>query len=341
MDNPEKRTYRAILGRCRRRVYPETPGRKYNSGRRARDNCEEDGLFEPVASGVARLGIVFVNVFALGEPGGPWLLVDAGLAGSAHWIHRAVARRFGAGARPEGIVLTHGHFDHVGAARELADRWSVSLYAHPLEIPYLIGRSDYPPRDPTMGGAMAQMSRLMPDHGYDFGDRIHALPPDGGVPDLTGWRWLHTPGHTPGHVSLYREADGVLLAADAFATMNLDSWSAYFTRRRELSRPSPPFTSDWKITHESIERLTELEPRVIAAGHGLEITGADVAQKLRDFAERYTPPRRGRYVGSPPVAGEGGVEELPPPVPDPYARRAVGALAAGTIIFALVRPRRR
>jgi hypothetical protein len=142
---------------------------------------------------------------------------------------------------------------------------------------------------------------------------------------------LHTPGHTPGHVSLYREADGVLLAADAFATMNLDSWSAYFTRRRELSRPSPPFTSDWKITHESIERLTELEPRVIAAGHGLEITGAAVAQKLRDFAERFTPPRRGRYVGSPPVAGEGGVEELPPPVPDPYARRAVGALAAGAI----------
>jgi hypothetical protein len=122
--------------------------------------------------------------------------------------------------------------------------------------------------------------------------------------------------------------------------MNLDSWSAYFTRRRELSRPSPPFTSDWKITHESIERLNELEPRVVAAGHGLEMTD-DVARKLRDFTERFTPPRRGRYVGSPPVAGEGGVEELPPPVSDPYATGAVGALAAGAIIFALVRPRRR
>jgi glyoxylase-like metal-dependent hydrolase (beta-lactamase superfamily II) len=263
------------------------------------------------------------------------------LWGSAGYIRRAVARRFGAGARPEGIVLTHGHFDHVGAAQELADSWSVPLYAHPLEVPYLTGRSDYPPRDPTMGGAMAQMSRLMPDHGYDFGDRVHALPPDGGVPGLPGWRWVHTPGHTPGHVSLYRAADGVLLAADAFATMNLDSWSVYVTRRRELSRPSPPFTSDWKITHESIERLAELQPRVVAAGHGLEMTGDDVAQKLRGFTERFTPPRRGRYVGSPPVAGEGDVEELPPLVPDPYARGAVGALAAGSILFALARLRKR
>ena len=297
-------------------------------------------MFEPVASGVARLGIVFVNVFALGEPGGPWLLVDAGLSRFAGHIRRAVAKRFGAGARPEGIVLTHGHFDHVGSARDLAREWDVPLYAHPLEVPYLTGRSDYPPRDPTMGGAMAQMSRLMPDNGYDFGDRVHTLPPDGSVPGLPAWRWLHTPGHTPGHVSLCREADGVLLAADALATMNLDSWSSYFTRRRELSRPSPPFTFDWETARESIEKLADLEPRVVAAGHGLEMTD-DVAQKLRDFTERFTPPRRGRYVGSPPVASEGGVEELPPPVSDPYTRGAVGALAAGAIIFALVRPRRR
>ena len=298
-------------------------------------------MFEPVAPGVVRLGIVFVNVFALGEPGRPWLLVDAGLSRFAGHIRRAVARRFGAGARPEGIVLTHGHFDHVGSALDLASEWDVPLYAHPLEVAYLTGRSDYPPRDPTMGGAMAQMSRIMPDHGYDFGDRVHTLPPDGSVPSLPSWRWLHTPGHTPGHVSLWREADGVLLAADAFATMNLDSWSAYFTRRRELSRPSPPFTFNWETTRESIEKLADLEPKVVAAGHGLPIAGDRVASELRSFTERFTPPRRGRYVGSPPVAGEGGVEELPPPVPDPYARGAVGALAAGAIIFALVRPRRR
>ena len=296
-------------------------------------------MFEPVAPGVARLGIVFVNVFALGEPGGPWLLVDAGLRGSAGYIRRAVELRFGRGSRPEAILLTHGHFDHVGSARDLASEWDVPLYAHHLEAPYLAGRSDYPPRDPTMGGAMAQMSRLMPDHGYDFGDRLHPLPP-GGVPGLPGWRWLHTPGHTPGHVSLWREADGVLLAADAFATMNLDSWSAYFTRRRELSRPSPPFTFDWERARESIERLAGLKPGVVAAGHGLPIAGDQVASELRSFTESFTPPRRGRYVSSPPVAGEEGLERLPPPVPDPYARGFAAAALALATVLAVARRRR-
>jgi glyoxylase-like metal-dependent hydrolase (beta-lactamase superfamily II) len=297
-------------------------------------------VFEPVAPGVVRLGIVFVNVFALGEPGGPWLLVDAGIKGSAGYIRRAIERRFENRPRPEAILLTHGHFDHVGSARDLAREWDVPLYAHPLEVPYLTGRSDYPPRDPTMGGAMAQMSRLMPDHGYDFGDRVHTLPPDGGVPSLPGWRWLHTPGHTPGHVSLCREADGVLLAADAFATMNLDSWSAYFTRRRELSRPSSPFTFDWETTRESIEKLADLEPKVVAAGHGLPIAGDRIASELRSFTEGFTPPRRGRYVGSPPVAHDGGVEKLPPSVPDPYARRFAGAAIALAAILATARRRR-
>jgi len=195
-----------------------------------------------------------------------------------------------------------------------------------------------------MGGAMAQMSRLMPDHGYDFSGRLRELPADGGLPGLSGWRWLHTPGHTPGHVSLYREADGVLLAADAFATMNLDFWTAYLSREREFSRPSPPFTFDWNIARESIEKLADLEPGVVAAGHGLAMTGEQVAYRLREFSASFTPPRRGRYVASPPVAGEDGVEGLPPPVLDPYGRGA-GALAglfvAWLIILALARRRRR
>jgi glyoxylase-like metal-dependent hydrolase (beta-lactamase superfamily II) len=224
-------------------------------------------VFEPVAPGLARLGIVFVNVYALGEPEGRWVLVDAGLKGSEGLILRSAARLFGAGARPEAIVLTHGHFDHVGSARRLADAWGVPLYAHPLELPYLTGLSDFPPRDPTMGGAMAHMSRLMPDHGYDFGGRVLPLPTDGGVPGAPGWLWLHTPGHTPGHVSLMRESDGVLLAGDAFATMDLDSWSAYLTRRRAFNRPSPPFTADWATTRDSIERLAKLEPAVVATGY--------------------------------------------------------------------------
>jgi len=296
-------------------------------------------LFEPVAPGLARLGILFVNVYALGEPGGPWVLVDAGLSGSAGPIRRAAEERFGARRPPEGILLTHGHFDHAGSARRLADAWDVPLYAHALETPYLTGLSDYPPRDPTMGGAMGHMSRIMPDHGYDLAPRVRTLPPDGGVPGAPRWRWLHTPGHTPGHVSLFRESDGVLLAGDALATMDLDAWGAYLIRRRRFSRPSPPFTCDWATTRDSVERLAELEPAVAAAGHGLPISGTGVATDLRDFARRLTPPRRGRYVGSPPLADERGIEWLPPPVPDPYARVAASgaAIAAGAFLFVAAR----
>jgi hypothetical protein len=79
---------------------------------------------------------------------------------------------------------------------------------------------------------------------------------------------------------------------------------------------------------------------VVAAGHGLAMSGDHVAYQLREFTASFTPPRRGRYVASPPVAGENGVEELPPPVPDPYARGA-GAFVAWLILFALASRHRR
>jgi glyoxylase-like metal-dependent hydrolase (beta-lactamase superfamily II) len=186
---------------------------------------------------------------------------------------------------------------------------------------------------------MSALSRFYPRGPVNVAEWLQPLPPDGSVPPMPGWRWLHTPGHTPGHVSLWREADGVLLASDALATMKLDSWSAYFTRGRELSRPSPPFTFDWGTTRESIGQLADLEPKVVAAGHGLPIAGDRVASELRGFIEGFSPPQRGRYVGSPAVAGEEGVEELPPSVPDPYARWFVGAAIALAAILTLARRR--
>ena len=51
-----------------------------------------------------------------------------------------------------------------------------------------------------------------------------ALPQTGTIPGLPGWKWIHTPGHSPGHVSLFRESDRVLLAGDAFVTVRTDSF---------------------------------------------------------------------------------------------------------------------
>src|SRR5918997_365282 len=109
-----------------------------------------------VTDDVAYLRTAIVNVFFYGTPDAGdrgWVLIDAGMPGSTQRIVDAAAERFGWGARPAAIVLTHGHFDHVGALKELARRWDAPVYAHPLELPYLTGRSPYPPPDPTLGGA--------------------------------------------------------------------------------------------------------------------------------------------------------------------------------------------
>jgi glyoxylase-like metal-dependent hydrolase (beta-lactamase superfamily II) len=303
------------------------------------------GSPEEVVPGVARLEILFVNAYLVGAPGSPWVLMDTGLPLSAALTRRAAVERYGDEARPEGIVLTHGHFDHAGAALDLATGWDVPIYAHPLELPYLTGRSDYPPQDSTMGGAIAQMARLFPHGGYNFGDQVQPLAEDGNIPGVPNWRWIHTPGHTPGHVSLFRETDNVLLAGDALTTMNLDSWISQLTRKRELHRPPAPFTPDWETARQSVEALAGLEPSVIAAGHGLPMAGRDVAGDLRSFAGRFTFPSTGRYVGRSARADEEGVREVPPPVPDPFPKRlaagATMAVAAGAVGIALARRRGR
>ncbi len=303
------------------------------------------GGVEEVAPGVARLGIAFVNAYFVEGPGEAWVLVDTGLPGAAPYVRRAAEQRFG-GRAPEAIALTHGHFDHAGSAQKLADAWDVPIYAHEAELPYLTGRSDYPPKDPTMGGAIAFLARFFPDSGYDFGDRVQALPEDGSVPGLgEDWRWIHTPGHTPGHVSFYRREDGLLLAGDAFCTMDLDSWAAQVTQRREISRPPSPFTPDWEAARRSVERLADLSPEMVAAGHGLPITEGDVAAALHHFARHFRPPAHGRYVGHPIRADEDeGVTHVPPPAPDPLPKQILGgalaAFLAGVGILGLARWRR-
>ncbi len=299
-------------------------------------------LVDPFAPGVARVPVAIVNAYLLGDPadvrqGAPWTLVDTGLPGSAPLVRRAVAERFGDDARPEAIVLTHGHFDHAGSALALADGWDVEIYAHALELPYLDGRSDFAPGDPSMGGAIAQLSRAFPSSGYDFGARVRALPDDGSVPGAIGWMWLHTPGHTNGHVSLWRETDRTLVAGDAVATMDMDSWAAQATKPRRISRSPVPFTPDWPAAVASARRLAGLSPAVLAAGHGLPITEG-VADRLAAYAATPNVPTYGRYVPEPARADATGIVWLPPPVPDKSAvPLGVGLGAATLAVVALAR----
>ena len=274
---------------------------------------------EELTPDLARLRIAFGNVYFLGSPGptSQWMLVDAGLAMGAAQILRVAAERFGDDTRPEAIVLTHGHFDHVGALEPLLAVWDVPVYAHTLELPFLTGRADYPPPDPTVGrGLMARLSPLFPERGINLGDRVRPLPADGSVPGAPGWQWIHTPGHSPGHVSLFRPADRTLVAGDAVTTTRQESAFAVLTQREELNGPPAYFTIDWRKAHGSASALAALRPSLLATGHGPPMRGpvmmTSLAAVARDFETRARP-RRGRYVQAPAVTDERGVIALPPP----------------------------
>ena len=254
---------------------------------------------QEVAHGVWMLRTVLVNVFVVRvEPDG-WVLVDAGLPGSAAAIREAARALFGS-APPRGILLTHGHFDHVGALTRLLETWPVPVFAHPFELPHLTGRRPYPRPDPTVGGGLlAWSSFLFPRGPYDFGDSLLALPRDGRVPIAPDWVAVHTPGHTSGHVAFYRAADGTLIAGDAVTTTRQESAIAVATQRRELNGPPAYFTSDWDAARWSVQRLAAIGVETLLSGHGQPMAGGAMRRDLRDLAERFDErarPRRGRYV---------------------------------------------
>ena len=68
---------------------------------------------------------------------------------------------------------------------------------------------------------MARLSSLYPRGPIDLGQRVRSLPSDGSVPGMPGWRWIFTPGHTAGHVSLWRDEDALLLAGDELFARSL------------------------------------------------------------------------------------------------------------------------
>ncbi len=252
-----------------------------------------------VTHGVLRMKNLFVNLYFLGTADA-WVLIDAGLPGSADAIIEAASDRFGKGNLPQAIILTHGHFDHVGSLAELLDKWHVPVYAHEIELAHLTGKKDYPKPDPTVGkGAMALLSFAYPEKAIDLGDRVKALPEDYGIPGMNGWRWIHTPGHADGQVSLFQDEGRLLIAGDAFVTVQQESLYKVATQKKEVHGPPSYFTPDWIAAEASVRALAALHPTIAATGHGTPMSGEDLARGLTNLVENFDKiavPGHGRYV---------------------------------------------
>jgi glyoxylase-like metal-dependent hydrolase (beta-lactamase superfamily II) len=251
-----------------------------------------------------RLAIVNVVFFGKANAGdGNWVLIDAGVAGTAAMIKRAADERFGEDAPPAAIIMTHGHFDHAGALETLAERWDVPIYAHELELPYLNGTASYPPPDPSVGGGMmAAMSKLYPRGPYNVSRWLQPLPADGSVPSMPGWRWIHVPGHTPGQVALWREGDRTLISADAFITTRQESAYAVMAETPEMHGPPAYYTQDWEAARASVQKLAELEPELVITGHGPAMQGPEMREALHQLARNFDAiavPEDGKYVREP------------------------------------------
>lgn len=257
-----------------------------------------------VTSDILLMNFTVVTACLVGEPASKtdeWVLVDTGLENSSAAILDYAKERFGENSLPKAIILTHGHFDHVGSVIKLSQYWDVPVYIHELELPYITGEKDYPLADSKVDeGMVAKMSPTFPHTAIDLRSRAMALPSDGSVPGIPGWRWIHTPGHTEGHVSLFRDSDRVLIVGDAFTTTKQESLLSVMMQHIKVSGPPKYLTTDWQSAERSVKRLMELKPSLAIPSHGKPLKGESLTKHLEELVNHFdeiAKPKQGRFVG--------------------------------------------
>lgn len=296
-----------------------------------------------VAQNVWGMKVTFVNVYMIANRRGAgkgWVLVDAGLRGTAKRIIAMAESIFGPGTKPAAIVLTHGHFDHVGALEELLKYWNVPVYAHPMELPYLTGKSSYPPADPGVGGGlMSLMSWSYPNKPINLGNKIIPIDKYEGIPELPEWKVIHTPGHTPGHISLFLPLNTTLIAGDAFTTTHTESMVNALNFNKHLSGPPKYMTTDWHAAERSVRKLAALQPRIAATGHGFVMRGKELQTALSYLANNFRElavPKHGRYIKRAAMADETGVKYVPSYTETVNLKLKAAAFALGAAAVAFI-----
>ncbi|MGR6320482.1 MBL fold metallo-hydrolase [Micromonospora soli] len=227
----------------------------------------------PLAPGVWRIptvGRAMVNSYAFVDDDGSVTLVDCGMRRAPARIVRGLAAIGKTPADVTRIVLTHAHADHAGGAAELARRTGAPVAAHRADVPYAESG-----RVPPQGGGNTVGRLLTRLAGGRFPAVAVAQPlTDGDVlPVGGGLRVVHTPGHSPGHVSLLHEPTRVLVTGDALFNVAGVRW------------PVRSFCTDFRMTQRTAHVLGELDYDVAAFTHGPELTDR-AREQVRAFLRR-------------------------------------------------------
>jgi glyoxylase-like metal-dependent hydrolase (beta-lactamase superfamily II) len=187
-----------------------------------------------------------INVYLVGD-----VLIDAGRRQDRRRIFRQLE-----GRELSALALTHVHPDHQGVAAELCDARGIPLACHADDVAAMEGR------EPISGtSAISQMIvRLWAGPPHDVDRVLHEGD------EVAGFRVVHAPGHSPGEVIFFRDADGVAICGDVIRNLS------NLTLRRLLAEPPNVFSADPAQNRDSIRKLAELGPKLILPGHGHAVT---------------------------------------------------------------------
>src|SRR5215212_3403463 len=209
----------------------------------------------------------FLNLTLIVDEENGNTLVDAGLPDQAEAIGAALGEA-GIGVRDlRRIIFTHQDLDHVGSGAALVRQSGARVLAHSAEAPYIEGRlrplkptPEMLEQRPHMREVLERLEPVGVDEQLENGSRLKLAG---------GTRVIFTPGHTPGHISLYIERSKTLIAGDALTA-----------ERGSLNGPNPSMTLEMRTAIQSIRSLADLEIDTIVCYHG-GVVSEDANGQLR------------------------------------------------------------